>query len=116
TLPLPVPTPAPGVLVQRLRDRLLGESQLPSLDAALHARTVDNPRAELEHIVRELYTRIERVREGLVMLERSALELPELAQVYTEMPRRVVGRLQTYLEARMRCGLLRVGPHPAAMA
>jgi hypothetical protein len=66
--------------------------------------------------VQELYTRIARVREGLAMLERSALELPELAQVYTEMRRAVVGRVQTYLETRMRQGLLRPLPQPAAMA
>jgi AcrR family transcriptional regulator len=114
---LPVPSPAPGATLQRLRDRLAADAALPRLEAALASRRVAEPRAELDAIVRELYGVVERTREGIVVLERSALELPELARVfYVEMRRGLLARLEQYLQSRARHGLLRPIPHPAATA
>src|SRR5262245_19323632 len=114
---LPIPTPAPGALVQRLRERLRADTALPHLEAALERPRVADAAAELAGIVRELYARIERTWPAIVVLERSALELPELAQVfYVEMRRGLVRRLERYLHARIRQRRLRALPHPEATA
>jgi AcrR family transcriptional regulator len=113
----PVPTPSPGAIAQRLRERLRADVALPQLEAALGRRRIGDARAELEGIVRELYTLVERTWPGIVVLERSAVERPELAQVfYVEMRRSLVARLETYLQARIRSGALRAVPHPRASA
>jgi AcrR family transcriptional regulator len=114
---LPIPPPPPGVTLHRLRERLRTDVVLPRLEAALAQRPTLDPRSELESIVRELYDVVERSRQGIVVLERSALELPELARVfYLEMRRRLVARLGEYLQSRARRGQLRAVPNPAAAA
>lgn len=114
---LPIPTPAPGAIVQRLRERLGADVALPRLEAALARRRVTAARAELEGIVRELYALVDRTWPGIVVLERSALELPELARVfYVEVRRELVARLENYLRARIQSGDLRAVPHPGASA
>jgi hypothetical protein len=78
---------------------------------------VTDPRAELEAIVRELYALVERTWPAIVVIERSAIERPELAQVfYGEMRRRLIAQLERYLSDRMARGHLRRVPHPAATA
>src|SRR5262249_49972731 len=112
---LPIPAPPPGATLARLRERLTKDAALPSLDAALRRARVTDARAELSGVVDELYERIERTWRGIVVLERSALEMPELAHVfYAEMRRGLVDRLERYLGARMRAGRLRRTPAPAA--
>src|SRR5215468_7101894 len=114
---LPIPTPAPGAIVQRLRERLRADTALPLLEAALGRSDVADAAAELGGIVRELYALIERTWPCIVVLERSALELPELAQVfYVEMRRGLFRRIERYLDARIRQRRLRAVPSPAATA
>lgn len=114
---LPIPAPSPGGTVQRLRERLAAEAALPALEAALARARVADPRAELQGIVRELYALIERTRLGIVTIERSALDLPELARVfYDETCRDLVERLTRFLVARIAGRQLRPLPHPAAAA
>lgn len=114
---LPIPAPSPGATRQRLRERLAAEATLPTLETALRLRRVADPRAELEAIVRELYALVERTWPAIVMIERSAIERPDLAQVfYGGMRRRLVAQLERYLSARMARGHLRRVPHPAATA
>jgi len=114
---LPIPAPSPGATLQRLRERVAVEATLPALEAALRRERVTDARAELEAIVRELYTLVERTWPAIVVLERSAIERPELAQVfYGEMRRRLIAQLDRYLSARMARGHLRRVPHPAATA
>jgi AcrR family transcriptional regulator len=112
---LPIPSPPPGATSARLRERLSADTALPALEGALRRARASDPRAELEAVVRELYGRVERTWLGIVVLERSALELPELAHIfYAEMRRGVLDRLERYLSARMRAGLLRPAPSAAA--
>jgi AcrR family transcriptional regulator len=116
-LAVPIPTPASGAILERLRGRLRAEAALPRLAAALGRRRPVEARVELEGIVRELYTLVERTREGIIVLERSAPEWPELARVfYVEMRRSLVGRLERYLTARIRQRRLRAVPSPVATA
>lgn len=114
---LPIPVPSPGATLQRLRERLATDAALPVLEAALRREQVTDPRAELEAIVRELYALVERTWPAIVVLERSAIERPELAQVfYGEMRRRLIAQLERYLSDRMARGHLRRVPHPPATA
>ena len=114
---LPIATPPPGAPLARLRERLASDSALPPLDTALRrARPVD-PRAELEAIVGALYDRIAGAWQGIVMLERSALDWPELAHVfYMEMRRGLLQRLERYLAAGAEAGVLAAAPSAAGAA
>ncbi len=114
-LQLPVRTPDPGAILDVVRARL-DEIRLPVLDAALRRRPAD-PLSELEAVVRELYAMIRRHRDGIVLIERSAQDWPELAELfYKSMRRSLLQRLESYLERRMRAGSLRDVPDRAAAA
>ena len=114
---LPIPAPPPGATLARLRERLAADTVLPSLEASLRRARVADAGAELAAVVGELYERIERAWPGIIVLERSALEMPELAHVfYGEMRRGLLDRLERYLSARMRAGQLRRVPGAAAAA
>ncbi len=114
---LPVPTPPPGATLERLRERLTADSVIPALEAALTRRRVTDARAELERIVRDLYALIERNRQAITLIERSALELPDLARLFYGTTRReLVARLTRYLEARTRRGHMRPLPDCGAAA
>jgi AcrR family transcriptional regulator len=116
-LTLPLRTPKPGATLALLRKRLATGAALPALEAALSRRRVTDPRAELERIVRELYASLSRNRESIRLLERSALDWPELAAlVYQQMRRGLLQRLTQYLERRTEQKLLRPAPHRAAAA
>jgi len=115
--PLPIRTPAPGATFALLRRRFGQEARLPALEAALARRRVSAPRRELQAIVRELYALIARNHQGIKLLERSALDWPDLAALfYTDMRRTVLQRLTRYLERRSTQRLLRPIDHPAAAA
>ena len=57
-------------------------ARMPALRAALARPRADDPRRELETIVRETYAVISRTRHAVTMIERSALDVPELAQLF----------------------------------
>jgi AcrR family transcriptional regulator len=120
TLPpprLPIPAPAAGATLHHLRERFAREARLQALAAALSRRRVSDARAELEGIVRELYAFVAAKRRGIALLDRSALDWPELATLFFKGFRRTLLRqLTTYLERRMRQRQLRRVPHPAAAA
>ena len=108
---LPIARPAPGATLERLRQRLAADSALPVLERALrHARPAD-ARAELEAIVAALYDRIAGAWQGIIMLERSALDWPELAHVfYVDMRRGLLRRLERYLQNRAQAKRLARAP------
>ena len=73
--------------------------------------------AELEKILRELYDLESRTREAADMLERSARELPEMADLLNSGIRRpVLAALTEYLAGRAEAGTLRRTPDAAATA
>lgn len=113
----PVPTPPPGATLELLRRRLIDELRVPAIDAALARRRVVDVRAELEEVVRELYQVVASNRDGIVLLERSAVEWPELAALfYQGMRREYLGRIEQYLRARVAGGHLRRIPDVKAAA
>jgi AcrR family transcriptional regulator len=99
---LPIPTPAPGVTVEHVRQRMRREHKLPVLFAAARRQRTADPRAELAGVVRELYTVIARNHRGARLLERSALDRPDLAALYFKRLRRgLIDGLTAYLERRI---------------
>ena len=113
----PIATPPPGATLKHVRQRLAQEGRIPSLEAALARRRVTDPRAEFETIVRDLYRFVAEKRLGIVLIERSALDWPELAELFFKDFRRAfLRRLTQYLERRVAQKRLRPIPHPAAAA
>jgi AcrR family transcriptional regulator len=114
---LPVRTPKPGATIRYVRERLAEGQVPPTLARALATGRVGDVRAELEAIVRELYETLARNRRGIKLLDRSALDYPELARVWFEGARvGLIGELARYLRERTRRGLLRPLPDPAVGA
>jgi AcrR family transcriptional regulator len=114
---LPIPTPRPGAIERRLRERLQGGFLLPSLEAALTKRRVADPRSELEAILRELWDRVARSRRPLAVLERSAIDAPELYRIWFATARRALfARLAEYVARRSRADDFRRVADPALAA
>jgi Transcriptional regulator len=114
---LPLKTPTDKSTLTFIRDALLAESRIVSLETALAARKVRDVRVELGGIVRELFAKTSRRWLALKLLERSALDWPELAALwFGEHRLRILQQLTRYFEHRMGSGRLRPAPHPAAAA
>jgi AcrR family transcriptional regulator len=113
---LPIKTPSMTRIVERLQGRIESVFPLPTLDGAISRRKPSDPPEELESIVRELYLRTEESREGADILERSALDMPELCRLFFERVRRgLFERMTRYVDARVRDGSFReVDPAVAA--
>jgi AcrR family transcriptional regulator len=102
---LPIPTPPPGATERRLRQQLAEGMRLPRLEAALARRRVSDARAELEGIVREFYARLEATRGAGAAIERSAIDQPELFELYFRGARRALfTTLERYVEKRAKSG------------
>jgi AcrR family transcriptional regulator len=113
---LPLRTPAMESIVNRLRRRIHDTFPLVALDAALSRRRPANPGGELEGVVRELFVRTEESREGATILERSAVDVPELYNLFFEQVRRgLFDRMTRYVTMRMQDGDFQQGD-PAVTA
>jgi len=107
-LQIPVPNPQPGSTVAFLREVLNRKGQWPMLEKALSARKASDIRSELDGVVREQYRLMTRHRAGLVLLTRSALEFPGLAEVFVlGLRKRLLDCLGQYLRARIKSGQVR---------
>src|SRR5260370_38884903 len=80
----PIATPRPGATLALLRKTLKQEGRIASLDSALARAKVDDAGSEFESIVRELYLKTSQFRVGIKLLDRSALDWPELAALWSE--------------------------------
>lgn len=80
--PLPLATPAPGETVAIIREGLRRTAGTPILRAAVEADSPADVRAELGAIVEEQYDMIERLWPVLAVIEESAIDLPELEEMY----------------------------------
>ncbi len=113
---LPLPTPAAGATVDYVQRRLAEQGGLTTLDRALAESGGENVAAELEAIIRELYTRLAANRNGIKLLDRSAVDQPELAALWFEGSREgLMALIVAYLERRTAAGVLEPVPDiPAA--
>ena len=114
---LPIPTPQPGSTLSYLSQVVLRKGRFPVLERALGQKKVGDARVELESIVRELYRVMARDRQGIMLVERSALDWPELAFIwFGEMRTRLIDQLASYLESRIVRRQLRPVPDAKAAA
>ena len=114
---LPVPTPPMGAILRRLQEQIARTFALPRLDAALSRRRVVDAGAELHAILSKLYTRTEDTRLGAAAIERSALDLPELAAFFFGTVRAdLLERLTRYIQRRMHSAHFRRVPDAAVAA
>ncbi|MBY0275000.1 TetR/AcrR family transcriptional regulator [Candidatus Binatia bacterium] len=114
---LPVRTPRAGATVGRLRERLASEAALPRLAAAAARPRARDVRRECEDVLGELYDLVARTQAGSALIERSALDLPDLVPAfYLEMRRDLLARLTRWLERRIQSGQLRRVPDTALAA
>jgi len=114
-------SPAPlGATLREAREFIAEVVPFGALADALsghRAPASSDPAAELERILRELYDLESRTREAADMLERSARELPEMADLLNAGIRApVLAALTRYLDGRARVGMLRRTPDAAATA
>jgi AcrR family transcriptional regulator len=110
---LPLPTPAAGSTVQYIQRRLVEEASELELVAVLSRPTGTRATPEeFESIVRDLYRRMSRNRRALKLVDRCAIDHPELASVWFEQGRYgQVALLATYLEKRIAEGRMRTVPN-----
>ena len=114
---LPVRTPKQGATIARLRERLATEAALPLLSAACARPRARDVRRECEDVLGELYDLVARTQAGSALLERSALDLPDIVPAfYLEMRRDLLARVTRWLERRIRAKQLRRVPDTAITA
>ncbi len=103
----PLATPRPGATLGFLRATLKREGHIASLHAALERPKVEDATREFESIVRELYAKTMQFRVGIKLLDRSALDWPELAALWSGHWRAgLVNELSRYLDLRISQNLL----------
>jgi AcrR family transcriptional regulator len=116
----PLTAPSLAEMIRQTRDFVAAEVPFGSLAEALLLTDPNgpaDPAAELESITRELFGLEELTAQAADMIERSARELPELADLLnTGLRRPVLDALSTYLDSRAKAGKLRTTPDTAATA
>lgn len=108
TLETPLPTPAPGHIVDMLARWAKERASFPTLKSALASEHPPDVTQELADIIDERYQFTERNWKVLALIEQSALDLPDLYAFYFTKGRRTQIRLLAdYLERRIATGDLR---------
>ena len=114
---LPLASPPLQSTLGQIRELLTPAAIPPALGEALHTPLADDPRGELEGILRELFSLMALTRPAMEMIERSAREMPELAEIFNvDLRRPLLGALTSYLQQRSERGQLRRTPHPETTA
>jgi AcrR family transcriptional regulator len=104
-------------VMHQTRDFVAEAVPFGTLAQALETDDPQDPRTELEAVLRELFALEGQTRQATDMIERSARELPELAELLDDgLARPVVGALARYLRNRADSGLLRRTPDADATA
>lgn len=110
--PLPMPAPSEAELLARARDQIAELGALPVLQAALDRRAQADVRAELAEVIGELWDLLAATHRVADMIERSARDWPELAEVFYKGFRRdLMARLGRYVERGSRRGEFRGVEH-----
>lgn len=114
---LPVRPPARGRTLQWLKQRLTEQPASPTLVVALRRHRGVWDAAELTRILGEIYEAMARNRTGIKLVDRCAVEYPELAKVwFTQGREALLVQLTQYLERGIRAGRLRPVPNPIVAA
>ena len=113
----PLKAPPLAEMIRQAREFVAEAIPFGSLAEALQVPEANDPRAELESIMRELFALEEQTSVAADMIERSARELPELADLLNSgMRAPVLAALTGYLDSRAKTGQLRTTPDTAATA
>lgn len=113
----PLTAPPLAEMIRQAREFVAAEVPFGYLAEAMAVADPDDPAAELESIIRELFNLEELTYQAADMIERSARELPELADLLNSGLRGpVLAALTSYLDSRARTGKLRTTPDTAATA
>ena len=113
----PLKAPPLAEMIRQAREIVAEAIPFGSLAEALQVPEADDPSAELESIMRELFVLEEQTSVAADMIERSARELPELADLLNSgMRAPVLAALAGYLDSRAKAGQLRTTPDTAATA
>ena len=114
---LPIRAPHPTTARKQLRRQLEAGFQLPALQAALARRRPRDARAELGDVLFELYDLVERARRPMTVVERSALDMPELFALYfVGLRRDFFARFAAYVAKRQKTRAFRRDVDPAVAA
>ena len=101
----PIASTSFETMLQRIREQGSSSARLEALRAALRTKEPADARAELEGVLREFYAVLERNRHGFDLVERSTVDVPELAQMlYVEGLRRTVDAFARYITSRVVSG------------
>ncbi|WP_035612371.1 TetR/AcrR family transcriptional regulator [Haloferula sp. BvORR071] len=115
-LEIPVATPAPGATMAYLK-KVFDETEWPCLAAALEKKRAKDPAAELAGVLSEQYALIRQHRRGLLLLTRSAMEFPGLAEVFVMgLRNKLLEQLVHYIRLRAAAGQFRSPADPASTA
>jgi AcrR family transcriptional regulator len=113
----PLAAPSLAEMIRQAREFVAAEVPFGALAEGLRTTDSDDPVGELQQIMRELFTLEEQTAQAADMIERSARELPELADLLnTGLRRPVLDALTQYLNSRAEAGKLRQTPDTAATA
>ncbi|HXW85370.1 MAG TPA: TetR/AcrR family transcriptional regulator [Candidatus Binataceae bacterium] len=104
-------------MLQRIRESGTSNARLEALRTALRTKEPSDARAELEGVLREFYSVLERNRHGFDLVERSTSDVPELAQMlFVDGLKRTVDALARYITSRVRSGHFKPVPDAATAA
>jgi AcrR family transcriptional regulator len=113
----PLKVPPLAEMISQARAFVAEAVPFGSLAQALNGTDPDDPAAEFESIARELFGLEEQTSQAADMIERSARELPELADLLNSGLRGpVLEALTGYLDSRAKTGKLRTTPDSAVTA
>ena len=114
TIPVPVPTPAPGASLKLIRRTLERKGRIEALEESVRVSASER---QFETVLRELFRKSERYWLAIKLVERSALDWPELAQAWFVRYRgKILGQLTRYFERAIESGILRRPPNVVAAA
>lgn len=115
--PLPVPTPAAGATIAYVRERLAESARFDALREAEGRATPRDMDTELLAVVDEVYAALADNRTAIKLIGTSALDLPELGELWYRRARGALNeRLAAWIARRASEGHLRAVPDPVAAA
>lgn len=116
-VPVPVPTPDTAELLRQTGRKIEQLTTLPVLAAAISRRRPRDMKGQLWSVLDELWDLIHETRLAADVIERSARDWPELAQLFFRGARADVhARVNAYFERGTRLGHFRATPEPALIA
>jgi len=111
-LELPIPTSTMSDTIEMITDWLRVQTRLPTLTKARRLNRADDIREEFSSVVEETYDTIARIFPVLSLVERCALDLPDLHSAYFVQTRRSAQKhMADYLRSRIGEGQMRSVPN-----